>query len=158
MRRLDRQITDLNEISDILNKAKIMHMAMVENGFPYVLPLNFGYEFENGVLALYFHSANEGRKINILRDNPLVFCEIDMEGALLGQGSNACVYGYAFASVMGPGKVSFLESHEEKMHALDIIMKHQTGRDGFEYKGGFTNVAVCKVTLESFSAKANRGE
>ena len=52
MRRLDRQITDLNEISDILNKAKIMHMAMVENGFPYVLPLNFGYEFENGVLEL----------------------------------------------------------------------------------------------------------
>ena len=158
MRRLDRQITDLNEISDILNKAKIMHMAMVENGFPYVLPLNFGYEFENGVLALYFHSANEGRKINILRGNPLVFCEIDMEGGLLGQGSNACIYGYAFSSVMGPGKVSFLESHEEKIHALDIIMKHQTGKDGFEYKGDLANVAVCKVALESFSAKTNRGE
>ena len=30
----------------------------------YIVPLNFGYTYEEDVLKLYFHSAGEGRKVD----------------------------------------------------------------------------------------------
>ncbi|MBD9243128.1 MAG: pyridoxamine 5'-phosphate oxidase family protein, partial [Clostridiales bacterium] len=43
MRRSDREITDLGEILSIINDCKVIHLAMVDDGEPYLLPLNFGY-------------------------------------------------------------------------------------------------------------------
>ena len=42
MRRSDREITDLGEILSIINDCKVIHLAMVDDGEPYLLPLNFG--------------------------------------------------------------------------------------------------------------------
>jgi len=43
---------------------------MIEGKIPYIVPMNFGYEMADGALSLYFHCANEGRKINIIKKNP----------------------------------------------------------------------------------------
>jgi len=67
MRRKDREVTNLDEIRDIIEKCKVCHLAMVDNGMPYVIPLNFGYIIADNLLTLFFHSAKEGRKINILK-------------------------------------------------------------------------------------------
>ena len=48
MRRSDREITDLGEILSIINDCKVIHLAMVDDGEPYLLPLNFGYACEGG--------------------------------------------------------------------------------------------------------------
>ena len=65
MRRNDREITDLNEILSIINDCKVIHLAMIDAGDPYLLPLNFGYACENGVFSFFCHSAREGRKLDI---------------------------------------------------------------------------------------------
>ena len=44
MRRSNREITDLNEIISIINDCKVIHLAMLDDGEPYLLPLNFGKE------------------------------------------------------------------------------------------------------------------
>ena len=67
MRRNDREITDLNEIISIINDCKVIHLAMVDDGEPYLLPLNFGYSCESGAFSFFCHSAREGRKLDILR-------------------------------------------------------------------------------------------
>ena len=69
MRRNDREVTDINEIKNILNLCKTCHLAMVDGNMPYVIPLSFGYVMDGDTLTLYFHSAKEGRKIDILKRN-----------------------------------------------------------------------------------------
>lgn len=69
MRRKDREVTDITEIKDILDLCKTCHLAMVDNNMPYVIPLSYGYEMQDGTLTVYFHSAAEGKKIDILKNN-----------------------------------------------------------------------------------------
>ncbi len=156
MRRRDREVTDLEQIRAILDGAKVMHLGMSDGGAPYVLPLNYGYALEDGALRLFFHSAREGRKVDILAENPRVFAEIDCELGLKGAGDDACVYGYYFASVMGPGTARLLTDGEEKLAALRVLMKHQTGREGFSFiPESVARVNVYEVKLDSFTAKCN---
>ncbi len=42
MRRKDREITDLSEIKGIIDRTKILHLAMCEEEYPYVGPLHYG--------------------------------------------------------------------------------------------------------------------
>ena len=102
MRRSDREITDLGEILSIINDCKVIHLAMVDDGEPYLLPLNFGYACEGGAFSFFCHSAREGRKLDILRKNPTVAFEMDCRGAL-DEHDVACQCGYYFASVTGVG-------------------------------------------------------
>ena len=53
MRRKDRQITDLEAIRAILDKAKVLHLAMIDGARPYVVPMNYGYALAAGRLTLY---------------------------------------------------------------------------------------------------------
>ena len=57
MRRSDREITDLSELLSIINNCKVIHLAMIGDGEPYLLPLNFGYACENGAFSFFCHSA-----------------------------------------------------------------------------------------------------
>ena len=83
MRRSDREITDLGEILSIINDCKVIHLAMVDDGEPYLLPLNFGYACEGGAFSFFCHSAREGRKLDILRKNPTVAFEMEEKLAAL---------------------------------------------------------------------------
>ena len=112
MRRSDREITDLGEILSIINDCKVIHLAMVDDGEPYLLPLNFGYACEGGAFSFFCHSAREGRKLDILRKNPTVAFEMDCRGAL-DEHDVACQCGYYFASVTGVGHVEFLDGEEK---------------------------------------------
>ena len=83
MRRNDREITDSREILSIVNECKVIRLAMLdEQGLPYIIPLNFGYRFADGVFTFYCHSAREGRKLELLRRDPRVSFEMDCRGEL----------------------------------------------------------------------------
>ncbi|MFQ9058118.1 MAG: pyridoxamine 5'-phosphate oxidase family protein [[Eubacterium] siraeum] len=48
MRRKDREITDKNEIMDIIDRSKVIRIAFTGEEYPYVLPFNFGWHEEKG--------------------------------------------------------------------------------------------------------------
>ena len=108
MRRKDRQITEIEAIRAILDKAKVLHLAMIDGDRPYVVPLNYGYTLENGALTLYLHSAREGRKLDVLRQNDRVAFVLETNVSQVSGGDIPCKYGEAYASVMGEGKAVFL--------------------------------------------------
>ncbi len=39
MRRQDRMVTDIDEIKEILNSTRIIHLGMMDSDYPYVVPL-----------------------------------------------------------------------------------------------------------------------
>ena len=75
MRRKDKEISDRSAIEDIIKRSTVCRLAMSDNNSPYVIPINFGYENS----TVYFHSAREGRKIDILKKNPNVCIEFDID-------------------------------------------------------------------------------
>jgi len=154
MRRQDREITDIGEKINVIKKCKVCRIGLSENNVPYIIPLNHGYSFENNVLTLFFHSALEGKKLDIIKNNNNACFEIDCDTKLL-EAENACDYGYAFKSIIGFGKIIILENPDEKIHGLNMIMKHQTDKEtvyAFTHEQ-VKNICVYKMVVESFTGK-----
>lgn len=124
MRRKDREVTDLDQIFDIVSRCSVAHVGMTDHGEPYVVALNFGYERRGDSLILYFHSACEGRKMDILKENPSVYVQMNCVNEFIsGSRESPCAYSWRYDSVMGAGTVEFLETPEEKAHALNCMIR-----------------------------------
>jgi len=154
LRRKDKEITDVDEKLNIIKKCKVCRLGLSENNAPYIIPLNYGYNFEKNTLTLFFHSAAEGKKLEIIKNNNNACFEIDCETKLI-EAEKACNYGYAFKSIIGFGKIIVLENETEKINGLNLIMKHQTEK---ETVYNFThddvkNVCVYKMIVETFTGK-----
>jgi len=67
MRRKDREVTDFQEIIEIMKKCDVCRLAFNDQGFPYVIPLNFGLDVVGDQVFLYFHSALKGKKLDLIR-------------------------------------------------------------------------------------------
>ncbi|MDR0469115.1 MAG: pyridoxamine 5'-phosphate oxidase family protein [Peptococcaceae bacterium] len=153
MRRKDREVTAIDGIEEILLACKTCHVAMIDGGAPYVVPLSFGYKFVGGsVLELYFHSAPEGRKIDVLQQNSKVCFEMAYEGEPI-RAENPCDSGYYFASIIGFGETAFLEDADEKCDALTAIYKRQTGQDVAFAAEQAQSVCVFKIVSADFTGK-----
>ena len=152
MTRREQQVTDINEIIEILEKSKVVHVGMIDGDEPYVVPMNYGYALENGKLILYLHGAKRGRKIDVLKANPKVFFEKCCDVTPF-EGEVACKYGITYASIMGRGHATIIEDVEEKKSALSILMKTQTGKD-FSFEDKLTTVvSIIKIDTLEFTAK-----
>jgi len=154
MRRKDKEITDASEKLEIISKCKVCRLGLSEDNYPYIVPLNYGFSYDNGKLTLYFHSATEGKKVDIIRRNNNACFEIDCDTKLI-EGENPCDYGYEFKSIIGFGKILFLETEDEKANGLNQLMKQQTGKDiQFNFtKDELRKVCVYKMVVEEFTGK-----
>ena len=152
MTRRELEVTDIAEITRILDKSKIVHIAMVDEGEPYMVAMNYGYTLENGKLNLYVHGATKGRKLDVMRANPNVFVEMECDIKSF-EGDVACQYGMAYASLMGKGKAVVLDTVKEKEDALSILMKTQTGKDFVFNEKLVSIVSVIRIEIEEYTAK-----
>ncbi len=153
MRRKDREVTDIQEILHIVDEAKILHLGLMDEGYPYIVPMHYGYEFADGTFVFYLHSAKEGHKLDLIQKDAHVCVELETNVELVSGGEVPCMYGAAFASVIGKGTAEFVEEEQEKIKALELLMKNQTGR-AFEITGKMAeSVAVIRVVVREFTAK-----
>lgn len=152
MTRREQQVTDINEIIEILEKSKVVHVGMIDGDEPYVVPMNYGYVLEDGKLTIYLHGAKRGRKIDAIKANPKVFYEMCCDITPF-EGEVACKYGITYASIMGRGLATLVEGVEEKKQALSLLMKTQTGKD-FQFEDKLTTVvSIIKIDTLEFTAK-----
>ena len=152
MTKRERQITDEAQILRILDTAKILHLGLAVNNEPYVVPMNYGYTMEDGKLVLYLHSAVRGKKLDMIRENPNVFFELECD-LLPFAGEVACQYGLAYSSVMGRGKAVIVEDVEEKMKAMSILMQTQTAKEFTFNERLVSIVAVIRIDVAEYTAK-----
>ena len=154
MRRTDRQITDESEIRDIVERARVVHLGMIDGTHPYVVPLHYGCEWRGERLFLYLHCAREGHKLDLIARNPHVTAEIDCDVELVSGGDIACAYGSTYASVIARGTAASVDDPQEKAHALELLMRHQTGR-AFAFNERMTSaVAVVRISVDDLTAKS----
>ena len=78
MRRTGREITDRQELLDVMARCDVCRLALNdESGYPYVVPLNFGMEERDGTLYLLFHGAMTGTKYDRMERDPRATFEMD---------------------------------------------------------------------------------
>jgi nitroimidazol reductase NimA-like FMN-containing flavoprotein (pyridoxamine 5'-phosphate oxidase superfamily) len=154
MRRSDREVTDIEDKLGIIRRCKVLRLGLSEQNQPYVVPLNFGFEYEGGILTLYMHGAREGKKVDILNRNKQVCFEMDGEHALI-PGKSPAEYSFAYESIIGFGTAEIPEKDDEKTHGLNLIMRQQTGEDReHTYPSGqLKGALVFRVRVSSFTAK-----
>ena len=152
MRRKDREVTGNEAIMQIISRCQVCRLAMCRDNVPYIVPLNFGAELEEGKITLYFHGAREGKKLDVIRENPQVCVEFDGGHQLL-EGEIACAHSFAYESVVGFGRAQILESHADQARGLEAIHRHMTGKE-FTFTPEQTGcVAVLRVVLEQAEGK-----
>lgn len=153
MRRKDREVIDNTKINEIIRKSKVCRVGFADNGEVYIVPLNFGFVDHSGKRTFYFHSAKEGRKVDLVKQNPKVGFELDT-GYELWEAENACDFSAGFQSIIGTGTISIVDDYEDKKTALIAIMATITGKDTWKFNNRMTDaVDVFRLDVETISCK-----
>jgi nitroimidazol reductase NimA-like FMN-containing flavoprotein (pyridoxamine 5'-phosphate oxidase superfamily) len=158
MRRADRQVTEVSEILSIIEKCEVCRLALCDGDFPYVVPLNFGYEYSDGGLTLYFHCAKEGKKLGLIAQNPNAAFSLDLPGPVR-RVNTACEFTMGYESVLGRGRIELLTESADKERALTALMKQYAPGQEFAFpQAAVDSVACLRLRAEEFSGKRLRVE
>ena len=65
MRRKDREVTELEAVKEIIRQCDVLRLGLADGDYPYIVPMNFGWEEKEGRLYFYLHGAAEGRKAEL---------------------------------------------------------------------------------------------
>ena len=153
MRRKDRAVLDQEEIFDILRRCSTVRIAMQGAEYPYVVPVSFGMEVLDHTAVIYFHSAQQGLKLDLLRANPHVCIEGDL---FLGVEETAHGITTRYESVIGFGECRFVSDPHEVLHGLTLLTEHY-GYAGYPLTrcAGLTPLTMGKIVLHELTGKRN---
>lgn len=173
MRRKDREMNAEFGI-DIIDKSIYGVLSMIdENNEPYGIPLSIVRDED----YLYFHSARDGRKVKILENNPNVnvtfvgevkvpenYTKEELNEIVDEEAKAALLTSYVFTteyeSAVVNGKVTLVESDEERMKAIKLICEKYTPEkmDYFNIaiKSGIEGINIYKIEIEEITAKRKK--
>lgn len=153
MRRKDREVTSYEKMLEAVDGCDCCRIGLKDGEGIYIVPLNFGYEDRDGELALYFHGADEGKKMDLIREQEMVSFEMDTKHELV-EGNAPCAYSYLFESVMGRGRIEVLQDYQEKVHGLTAVMSHYSDRTDWVFPEKMVEgMAVLRLTVTQWSCK-----
>lgn len=135
-------------MEEIISRSTVCRLAMTDGDRPYLVPLCFGYR--NG--SLFFHSALQGRKVDILKRNPNVCFAFDIDQEVTA-AERACGWSMRYRSVVGFGKARMVEEEDDKRKALEIIMEnYSAGKHSFD-DSEVSSVLIIRVDIEEMTGK-----
>lgn len=148
MYKSDRRVTDKHHIEAIFKLSIVCRVAFNNFPAPYIIPMDYGYH-EN---KLYFHTANQGFKLDLIKKNNNVGFEIENKIKMV-QGENGTTLKYQ--SLVGEGIIKVIEDDEEKQLALKHLIEHHGGVFHRHTKESLANVTMLVLDITKLSAKAN---
>ena len=152
MRKSDREIKSKEEIIDIIKRCDVIRLAFNNGDYPYILPLNFGFEVKNDKVIFYLHSALEGTKVDIMKKDNRASFEMDTKHELqYYEEKGYCTMSYA--SIIGRGRIRILPE-DEKMNALKKLMGHyHKSEDTYFNPAAISRTLVYSLEVEEMTAK-----
>jgi uncharacterized protein len=156
VRQVKKEIRDRAILIGLLQTSHVGRLGTIgKGGYPMVKPLNFSY-YEG---KIYFHSAQEGEKIDdIKRDNRICF-EVDQPIALVKSRGTPCKAGYLYQSVIVKGRAHIVADSAERLAALSQLMEKYQPEGGYgefsEEKRSIT--AIVRIDIEEITGKEDLG-
>lgn len=153
MRRKEREIIDQEKIDAVIRDCDCCRLGLADGISPYIVPLNFGYERREGKAVFYFHTAREGRKIDLIEKNGYAGFELDTHHKV-NTHETACGHSFRFQSVIGAGKVSIVSDRQERLWALELIMRRHTGQKDWKFdEKAVGAVSIIRLDVEEMTGK-----
>lgn len=149
MRRTDKEISDRKIIDTIIRSCLVCRVGFSLNDQPYIVPMNFGYDGQN----LYFHTALEGRKIEMVDANNHVCFEFDTDVQIVHDDTVACKWTCRYKSVIGFGQMCELKSEPERISGLNQIMLQYSGRSWDFDRNILSKARIWKLNIEEVTLK-----
>jgi len=149
MRRKDKEIKSAELLSQIIKKCQVCRLGLSQDNVPYIVPVSFGYDGK----SLYFHSAKDGRKIDILSMNNKVCFEFESGVEIISDEDKPCSWSFSFQSVIGFGKAEELSSREDKVKGLEYIMGQYSDKKWDFSKIPIDKICVWIINIESMTGK-----
>ena len=115
VRRKDREITDPNELRQVLKTTSYVTVALCMDNEPYLVSLSHGYDEAKN--CLYFHCAPEGKKLVYLKANNRVWGQAVQDFGVTEECD------YAYTSVHFSGRLFLVEDLLEKQHAMEVLVR-----------------------------------
>lgn len=73
MFRFEREVKEKELIAAMLDQIQILNLGMNDvDGYPYVVPISYGYEMKEDKLIVYTHFTKKGKKVDLLKRDPHV--------------------------------------------------------------------------------------
>jgi nitroimidazol reductase NimA-like FMN-containing flavoprotein (pyridoxamine 5'-phosphate oxidase superfamily) len=149
MRRKEKAITKPKELEAIITSAQVCRLAFADHNTPYIVPMHFGIQGNN----LYFHCASKGRKLDFIKQNPVVCFEIEGDLRIINTGK-PCNWSTRYASIIGYGNASIITDPPQKKEALGIIVSHYAPANDYVFPENKVNeVTIIKVEITSLTGK-----
>jgi nitroimidazol reductase NimA-like FMN-containing flavoprotein (pyridoxamine 5'-phosphate oxidase superfamily) len=161
MRRSDRQVVGHARIDDILTRAMVGHLGLVDDAGPYVVPVSFAHVWhDDDTLTVYVHGAGSGRKFTAISahpDAPICFqAEVWHGVADSGRADGVSVW---YESVIGFGRARVVDDPAEGLKGLHAVVDkfapwyaEQVSADALPH------VTIFAFDLSELTAKANLPE
>ena len=152
MRKSDREIKSKEEIIDIIKRCDVIRLAFNNGDYPYILPLNFGFEVKDDKAIFYLHSALEGTKVDIMKKDNRASFEMDTKHELqYYEEKGYCTMSYE--SIIGRGRIRILPE-DEKMNALKKLMGHYHKSENTYFNpAAISRTLVYSLEVEEMTAK-----
>ncbi|MCF8104586.1 MAG: pyridoxamine 5'-phosphate oxidase family protein [Desulfohalobiaceae bacterium] len=149
MRRKEKEIRDKAEMQTVLEQGRICRLGLLNGNRPYIVPMNYGYA-DN---CLYFHSAKEGMKVELLKKDTLVCFEVDCKQRLV-KGDTGCGWTMHYQSVIGYGRVEFLETRQDKKNGLRWVMAQYAPGKSWDFPDRkLDQTLVFRLSIEEMTGK-----
>ena len=149
MKRAKQEIRDKAVLEEILAGSEICRLSMIDGELPYIIPVNYGYS--EGYI--YIHSAPEGKKIELLKQNKQVCFEV--EGTVeIVKGDEACDWTTRYQSVVGYATVEILSDEQSKQKGLEVIMAQHGAHELVKFNArNLERMVILKLRITSVSGK-----
>lgn len=115
VRRKDREITDPEEMRQVLKTTNYVTVAMCMDDEPYLVALSHGYDEAKN--CIYFHCAPEGKKLVYQKANNRVWGQAVLDFGVTDECD------YVYTSVHFCGKMSLITDLSEKQHAVEVLIQ-----------------------------------
>ncbi len=152
MRREKKEIGTEREIEEILKDSRECRIGLNDEGVPYIVPMNFGWERVDGKITIYIHSAGEGRKLAILRKGEILCFQTGITGEI-ETAPEACDWGMEFSSLIGWGKPEELQSSGDRAYGLNILMEKYSGKTFTFSEHQLKQTSVFRISLDLITGK-----
>lgn len=152
MRQKNREVSNREELLEIIRRCDVCRLALNNEGYPYIVPMNFGLSVDEDKISLIFHSALEGMKLDLIRKDNRASFEMDGKHQLqYFEEQGYCTM--AYESVIGSGTIRFL-SDKEKEQALRALMdQYHPGKNAYFNPAAISRTAVYVLEVESITGK-----
>lgn len=149
MRRLDKEITDNKIIEEIITKSQVVRVAFSIDNVPHIVPLSYGYHDNK----LYIHSAPEGTKIELIKQNNYVCFEMELSSEIV-KAESPCNWTTKYRSLIGWGTISIVNNNQEKIKGLDVIMEKFGGNKSNTYnQSQLDKMILLVIEIEKMTGK-----